>query len=162
MTRAIGPMEARLIFETVALPALRMEHAITKRVLAAVPVDRLDYRPQAGARTLAELAQHIITVEFRFLRGATSGAFLIESPPPISAENWVGLLESYSRDFPRALDASCALTGDQLLLMLDYRGFIQMPTLGFVQFTLNHTIHHRGQLSVYLRMLQLPVPAIYG
>ncbi|MCA1561716.1 MAG: DinB family protein [Acidobacteria bacterium] len=54
------------------------------------------------------------------------------------------------------------VTGDELVRVLDYRGVVHMPALGFVQLALNHTIHHRGQRSVYLRSVGVSVPPIYG
>lgn len=61
-----------------------------------------------------------------------------------------------------ALDRLVAATGDQLVRVLNYRNAVRMPALGFVQLALNHMIHHRGQLSVYLREVGVRVPPIYG
>ena len=52
--------------------------------------------------------------------------------------------------------------GEQLTKILDFRGMFQWPAVSFIQLTLTHTIHHRGQLSMYLRPMGATVPAIYG
>lgn len=54
------------------------------------------------------------------------------------------------------------LAPDQLAKVIDFRGIAKMPAVAFLQFALNHTIHHRGQLSMYLRPMGAKVPNIYG
>lgn len=60
------------------------------------------------------------------------------------------------------MDPARVLPPGPLLTMLDYKGVVRMPALGFVQFAVNHSIHHRGQLSAYLRAMGVAVPSIYG
>jgi uncharacterized damage-inducible protein DinB len=55
-----------------------------------------------------------------------------------------------------------ALSGEELARFIDFRGLFQMPAVAFVQIGLNHTIHHRGQLSVHLRAMGAQCPSIYG
>ncbi|MCA1561715.1 MAG: hypothetical protein LC753_14375 [Acidobacteria bacterium] len=66
VTPVLGPTEARVILDLAALPALRLEHMLTRRVTAAIPPEPADYRLQAGARSTAELARHIVSTELRF------------------------------------------------------------------------------------------------
>jgi uncharacterized damage-inducible protein DinB len=66
--------------------------------------------------------------------------------------------ETYAKNF----DALTQSTGDQLIRIVDFRGLFQQPALLFLQLGLVHTIHHRGQLSTYLRPMGSKVPAIYG
>ena len=54
------------------------------------------------------------------------------------------------------------LSGEQLAKIVDFRGVFQMPAVAYLNFSLHHTIHHRGQLSTYLRAMGGKVPAIYG
>ena len=138
MTSTFGPIEARLVLDHVAFPALRFEHGVTRRVIAAIPPARMDYRPAAGARSAGELDSARL--------GAAGAA----------------ARRLYENRFPSVLERLAALEGEHLLRPLDYKGFMRLPALGFVQFALNHTIHHRGQLSVYLRALGVTVPSIYG
>ena len=53
-------------------------------------------------------------------------------------------------------------TGDELLRSVDFYGIRQFPAIALIQIILNHTIHHRGQLSTYLRPMGAKVPSIYG
>jgi len=54
------------------------------------------------------------------------------------------------------------LGGETLAKMVDFRGMFQLPAVGFLQLAMNHSIHHRGQLSMYLRPMGAKVPSIYG
>ena len=79
-----------------------------------------------------------------------------------TARDLTSLVSVYETEFAATLETLATVTGDELVRVLDYRGVVQMPALGFVQFALNHSIHHRGQLSVYLRSVGVSVPPIYG
>lgn len=72
------------------------------------------------------------------------------------------LATTYATRVAIALERLATVRGDALLRVMDYRGVIRLPALGFVQLAINHSIHHRGQLSVYLRSMGVAVPAIYG
>ena len=60
------------------------------------------------------------------------------------------------------VDAGQAVTGEQLTKIINFRGIFQLPAVVYVQIALNHSIHHRGQLSMYLRPMGAKVPSIYG
>jgi uncharacterized damage-inducible protein DinB len=64
--------------------------------------------------------------------------------------------------FAKDLEALKKVSGEQLAKMIDFRGMFQLPAVGFLDLGLRHSIHHRGQLSVYLRPAGGKVPAIYG
>src|SRR6266853_363806 len=91
------------------LGSLKNESRTTKKILDAVPEDKVNYQPDACAKSF---------------------------------------------------DALTKLTGEQLVKIVDFRGLIQQPAVLFLQFGLVHTIHHRGQLSTYLRPMGSKVPAI--
>lgn len=158
----MDPARVRFLLDAVGLPSLRLEQPITARVIAALPPDRIDFAPAPGGRSAGELARHIIAVEIAFLEGAVAGAFpdvADELPPgatPAELAAW------YTARAGAARERLAGIEGAQLLAMLDYKGVVRMPALGFVQFAVNHSIHHRGQLSVYLRAMGVAVPSIYG
>ncbi len=162
MTPLFGPAEARLVLDFVGLPSLRFEHVVTRRVIAAIPREHMDFRPAAGARSAGELARHIVGTELRFLDGAATGTFPDVSADLAAADDAAAIVGLYDTRFPLVLERLAASEGEVLLRHLDYRGLMRLPALGFVQFALNHTIHHRGQLSVYLRAVGAAVPSIYG
>ena len=68
----------------------------------------------------------------------------------------------YAEKFAKNLAGISALSGEQLAKVLDFRGVFQMPAVAFLTFHMNHEIHHRGQLSTYLRPMGGKVPSIYG
>ncbi|MBZ5651977.1 MAG: DinB family protein, partial [Acidobacteriia bacterium] len=68
----------------------------------------------------------------------------------------------FDESFAANLQKLEGLSGEPLVRMIDFRGMFQLPAVGFIQLALNHTIHHRGQLSVYLRPMGAKVPSIYG
>jgi uncharacterized damage-inducible protein DinB len=145
------------------LPALMKEHDITRRVIAAIPLDKGDYRPDAVSKTALELAWHIVAAEKRFFTAVCTGAFDFNPiTRPDSVRNSVDLAAWFDQTFATSLENLQRLTGEQLVRIIDFRGLLQFPAVAFVQVGLNHTIHHRGQLSMYLRPMGAKVPAIYG
>src|SRR3989442_13870543 len=68
----------------------------------------------------------------------------------------------YEQTYAKNFDALTKATGEQPIKIIDFRGLFQQPAILFLQFALVHAIHHRGQLSTYLRPMGSKVPAIYG
>lgn len=146
-----------------SLPALKIEHAVTKRVIEAIPLDKGDYRPDAISKSALELAWHIVAAEKRFLRGVCSGAFDFSPiPRPDSVRDSTQIAAWFDEMFAENLPQLEKLSGEQLAESVDFRGLFQLPAVGFLQVCLNHSIHHRGQLSMYLRPMGAKVPSIYG
>ena len=148
-----------------ALPTLKSEHQTTKRVIEAIPLDKDkgDYRPDPVSKTALELAWHIVAAEKRFFSGISAGAFDFNPiHRPESITNSAGIATWFDETFAANLPKLEALSGEALARMIDFRGIFQLPAAAFIQVALNHTIHHRGQLSVYLRPMGAKVPSIYG
>lgn len=144
------------------LPALKNEHRTTKSVIEAIP-DRGDYRPDPNAKSAMELAWHIAAAQHRFLGGIAAGGFdftPIHRPDSVLSSG--DIAKWYADSFAKNSAALSALTGEQLVKILDFRGLFQMPAVMYLQFEMSHEIHHRGQLSTYLRPMGGKVPAIYG
>ncbi len=158
----LTPDQAKFILDT-ALPTLKSEHQTTKRVIEAIPLDQGDYRPDAISKTALELAWHIVASEKRFLSGIPAGAFdFTPIQRPESIKNSAGIAAWFDETFAANLKKLETLNGEPLAKMIDFRGMFQLPAAAFVQLALNHTIHHRGQLSMYLRPMGAKVPSIYG
>ena len=145
------------------LAAQKHEHATTRRVIEAVPVDQGDYRPDPFSKTALELAWHISAAEHRFLSGISAGGFdftPIHRPEDVhdskDIANWL------AKSFAANLQKLSALSPEAAAKILDFRGMVQLPAVAFSRLSLNHTIHHRGQLSAYIRAMGGKVPAIYG
>jgi uncharacterized damage-inducible protein DinB len=158
----LTPDQAKFVLG-LALPTLKSEHQITKRVIEAIPLDYGDYRPDAVSKSALELAWHIVAAEKRFLSGIPVGAFDFNPiQRPESITNSAGIAAWFDETFVANLQKLEGVSGEPLAKMVDFRGMFQLPAVGFIQLALNHTIHHRGQLSMYLRPMGAKVPAIYG
>ena len=158
----LTPDQARFILDW-TLPVLKNEHQTTKRVIEAIPVDKGDYRPDTVCKTALELAWHIVAAEKRFLGGISAGAFDFNPMPrPELIKNSAGIVTWFDESFAANLQKLEAVGGEQLTRMIDFRGMFQLPAVSFLQLAISHTVHHRGQLSMYLRPMGAKVPAIYG
>jgi uncharacterized damage-inducible protein DinB len=72
------------------------------------------------------------------------------------------IVDWYERRFGPAVERLKKASGQELVRRVDFRGLFQMPAYAYISFAMNHTIHHRGQLSMYLRPMGARVPSIYG
>ena len=147
---------------------LEHEAATTRRVLERVPADKLGWRPHAKSRTLGQLAMHVATTPGALAELAHLDTFAFENAPPDVDPNDV-------KEIVDAHDASAAKAKQHLGRMDDAKAtgtwkgtmggktIFEVPRIGLLRsIMLNHWYHHRGQLSVYLRELNVPVPSIYG
>jgi uncharacterized damage-inducible protein DinB len=155
--------QAMFLLHSVYLGSLKNESRITKKILEAVPADKAEHRPDPISKSAIELVRHIATADNRFLETVINGVFdanpnmLPESvKTPREIANW------YEARFAKNFEALTKLSGDQLIKMIDFRGLFQRPAVSFVMLGMVHTIHHRGQLSSYLRCMGAKVPSIYG
>jgi uncharacterized damage-inducible protein DinB len=156
------PDQAKLMLASL-LPTLKIEHATTKRVIEAIPLDKGDYRPDAVSKTALELAWHIVAAEKRFFGGVCAGSFdFTPIHRPDSVRNSAEIAAWFDQTFAGSLEQMEKLSGEQLIRIIDFRGILQFPAVAYIQVGVNHTIHHRGQLSMYLRPMGAKVPSIYG
>jgi uncharacterized damage-inducible protein DinB len=159
---AITPEQAAFALQ-LELTSQKTEHGTTKRVIEALPADKSDYRPDPLSKTALELAWHITAAEHRFLAGISAGEFdftPIHRPEnvttPADIASWL------DRSFTENIQKISQMTPEQAAKIIDFRGIIQLPAFAYSRFSLSHTIHHRGQLSAYIRAMGGKVPAIYG
>ena len=145
------------------LSILKNESRATYSVLAAVPNMNLDYRPDPHAKSAHELLRHIVSADILFLKTVIDAAFVpgsVKIPEDLKTPEEVAAW--YAQEHATILDAVAALPGEQLIRTVDFRGLFERPAFAFLQIGLLHTVHHRGQLSTYLRPMGGKVPAIYG
>jgi uncharacterized damage-inducible protein DinB len=158
----LGPEQASFLLQ-VALPQLKNEHRITRRVLETIPEDASTYTPHSACRTAFEIAWHTAAVECMILDGVASGQFhygVSQVPEQISKP--ADIVAWYDENFAKQFDRVAALSGEQLTQPVDFHGMFKLPAVFYLQFAMNHSIHHRGQLSVYLRPMGAKVPSMYG
>jgi uncharacterized damage-inducible protein DinB len=149
------------------LQELEQETQTTRRVLERVPNEHLSWRPHPKARTLGQLALHIATVPAGVAELASRSpaqAPDFADPSPKSASELVPTLE---QSIARAKQALGGMDDAALMatwrLMRGDREVLALPRVAFLRSVmLNHWYHHRGQLTVYLRELNVPIPSIYG
>ena len=149
------------------LMELDQEAQTTKRVLERIPDDKLGWKPHPKSYSLGQLALHIASVPGNVAAAAsqdTLEAPNFSQPEPKSRQE---ILETFSKSLTSAKDTLNKMDDARLMSMwsLTRNGKVLMtvPRIGFLRSVLmNHNYHHRGQLSVYLRMLDVPVPSIYG
>lgn len=140
------------------------EMQTTLRVLEAVPHGRLDYQPDAKAKTGLGLVLHIALEDSWLLNGIADGTF---TPPPDDSDacgimNPADAVARYRSSVPPALDRVRAMSGDQLASTLNLFDMMTTSGVNFLVMALKHSVHHRGQLSTYLRAMGGTVPGIYG
>ena len=115
------------------------------------------------SKSAFELGWHIALTEMRFMEVPVAGEFDFgPRPRPDSIKNSADLADWYADNFEQHFEKLTKLTNAQLLKIVDFRGMFQVPAVMYLNFGLNHSIHHRGQLSMYLRPMGAKVPAIYG
>lgn len=138
------------------------EMQTTLRVLEAVPVEHLDYRPDARSKTGLGLLRHIALVDEWLLNCIANGAF---TPPPDDSDA-CGVMSPadaaarYQAKVPAALERVRELPGEALAGNLF--DMMQAPGVSVLAMAVKHSVHHRGQLSTYVRAMGGKVPEIYG
>ena len=152
-----------LTFRETMLGGFSNEVETTKKVLARIPEERRDYRPDPHARTAWELAWHLANTDIQFLDGIADLNFTMANPAEADKPKSVTeLVAWYDKNFKRAADRVRALSGDQLATPINFMGALNFPAAMYLGLVNNHSIHHRGELATYLRPMGAKCPAIYG
>jgi len=157
------PPEQALFLRDNGIRSLKTEQPVTQRVIEAIPLDKGDYRPDAVGKSALELAWHIAGAEHLFSSAVITGAFDFTGtgrPPELTTS--ADIARWYAETSREDLAKLAALPAEALLKIVDFRGLFQLPAVAFLDFSLHHVIHHRGQLTMYLRPMGAKVPAIYG
>ena len=153
------------------LAELTQELAGTRKVLERVPYEQADYKPHPKSMTLWQLATHVVNLlAFKTLFITHDSRDFLDpnapkpGPTPTSQEELLARFDEYSATLRRELEASNdeQLTHNFKLHRGEHVIFDQPKGTALRIMGLNHSIHHRGQLTVYLRLLDIPVPGLYG
>lgn len=155
------PEKASVILEY-TLHNARQEAKTTAKVLAAAPQAGFAYKPSEKCMDGGTLAWHIASTEVFFLEGAANGAFGKPMDKPADVESGEQIAAWYETHMATALERLASLTGEEAARKVDFFGVFQMPAVAFVTLATQHAIHHRGQLSAYIRPMGGKVPSIYG
>jgi uncharacterized damage-inducible protein DinB len=156
--------EFAVAYRDIICEGLLNECETTKKVLAAIPDGKRDYRPDPKARTAWDLAWHIASEDVLFLEQITEGKFTFPDPrydkerPNSVAE----LAAWYDKKLRRAIEHVRAMTPAQLTSPVNFLGMFNLPAVLYLGFMNKHSVHHRGQLATYLRPMGSKCPSIYG
>ncbi|MEZ5065995.1 MAG: DinB family protein [bacterium] len=147
---------------------MEKEAEATRRLLERVPEDRLDWRPHAKSFSLGELALHIAAIPAHIANMSRQSPYEMSSakkqgPPKHRAE----ILDTFEKSQREAMKI-WGETSDQEAMSewsatLQGKPVFAAPRIGLARVIgMNHLYHHRGQLTVYLRLLDVPLPSVYG
>ncbi len=150
------------------LRELEQEAAITRKFLSRVPADKFDWRPHPKSMTLIELTTHIADlpswVQLTLITDELDFATSPYQPATAkSAEELLAIHEKSVSDGRASLEAASEAVLTKLWLLRDGDViYSDRPKHEVIRMTYNQITHHRAQLGVYLRLLDIPVPASYG
>lgn len=152
------------------LPEFDHEMGTTRRLLERTPEAEFAWKPHDKSFSLGQLAGHIANIPHwcdAILQNTVFDVATANDTRPKSPQSIASLLEQFDKTVATAR-AGLASTGDaEMLTPWTFKNgghvVFTMPRIAAIRsFIMNHLIHHRGQLSVYLRLKNVPLPAIYG
>jgi uncharacterized damage-inducible protein DinB len=151
------------------VPELEAEAATTRRLLERVPEDKLGWKPHEKSMSLAVLANHVAGLPGFMVGWAAEDTTVMDTSggpqaPPTKVSE---ILKTHDDGLAKAKAFIAGLDDSKAMgnwsLVVGGNPVVTVPRIGLLRsFLINHWIHHRGQLSVYLRLLNVPVPSIYG
>jgi len=157
----MNPAEAKLLANMI-IQGLEREYETTKKVLAAIPEDQLDFKLGEKGRTTRELAWHLIASDAWFADGVAKADFSQPEPAMPPKATVKDMVAFYEKELPARTAKVKALSGEDLAKVVSFFGVMNLPNVMYLGFWNSHSIHHRGQLSTYLRAMNAHVPSIYG
>ncbi len=154
------------------LPEFEQEMATTRNLLACVPADRAGWRPHPRSTSLGDLAAHIASLAGLAVPTVRQAELDMNPPggngftPPVFTTT-EALLATFDANVAASRAAIANASDEELKVEWSLKGggqtFFTMPRAAVLRgMLMNHIIHHRGQLSVYLRLNDVPLPSIYG
>jgi uncharacterized damage-inducible protein DinB len=149
------------------LMEIDQEAKTTQRVLDRVPEDKLTWKPHAKSYSLGQLALHIARAQGNLANMASQDTFEIGNMAQPEPKNRQEILDAFTQSTASAKEVLAKMDDSRVMGMWtatkNGKVVMSIPRIGFIRaILLNHIYHHRGQLSVYLRLLDVPVPSIYG
>jgi uncharacterized damage-inducible protein DinB len=154
------------------LPEFGQEMANTRKMLALVPDDKLDYAPHGKSMKMGRLSSHIAEMAGWAVNIVNTSELDVApvggpSYQPFIAGSRDELLAAFDKNVAAVKDAVAGASDEALMtswsLLAGGKNFFTMPRIAVLKsMVLNHIIHHRAQLGVYLRMNDVPIPGMYG
>lgn len=148
------------------LPEFDQEMKTTRRMLERVPSDKAEWKPHPKSFAIGHLAQLLAGMPGWFTNAVTQTSLDLSKGGGYSFEKTETLLDLFDRNVAEAHAAIAAATDDDLKvpwsLTMGGQVLFTLPRAAIVRQNMSHLAHHRGQMSVYLRLLDVPVPQVYG
>jgi uncharacterized damage-inducible protein DinB len=151
------------------LPEFDRETGITRRLLERVPDDKLGWKPHQKSMTLGRLALHVAELPSwgSMVLKDTELNLDTSAYKPVEPQSRAEVLAKFDETVVGTRKALAEVTDGELMMMwtlkADGKAMFSMPRVAVIRgMVMNHMIHHRGQLSVYLRENDVPIPSIYG
>ena len=146
---------------------LEIESQITKRLLERIPEDKLSWKPHSKSHSLGQLALHIASAPGNVAAAAAKDVAELPDFVQRQPSDRQEILDTFSKSVAEAKETLKKMDDARMLetwsATKNGKVMMSVPRIGFIRpILLNHLYHHRGQLSVYLRLLDVPVPSIYG
>jgi len=153
------PEEAKFLAGALG-QSLQTEWMHTYKTINAVVDAKKDYKPEANSRSAWDLAHHLAVCDVGFLQAVAANDFSV-FPAKTNAKTIPELADWYKHEMPKALEKVLTLDGVHLSQIVEFFG-MKLPSVVYITFCNNHMIHHRGQLTTYIRPTGGKVPAMYG
>ena len=149
------------------LPEFDHEMGVTRRLLERVPEDKFAWRPHPKSYSLIELATHVATIPFWGVPKLTQTELDLGGNQNTTAASRAELVSRFDKNVAETRSALVGKTDAEMMVVWSLKNngqtLFTLPRVAVWRgFVLNHMVHHRGQLSVYLRLNDVPVPAMYG
>jgi uncharacterized damage-inducible protein DinB len=149
------------------LPEFDHEMGVTRRLLERVPEDKFAWRPHPKSYSLIERATHVATIPFWGVPTLTQTELDLGGNQNTTAASRAELVSRFDKNVAETRSALVGKTDAEMMVVWSLKNngqtLFTLPRVAVWRgFVLNHMVHHRGQLSVYLRLNDVPVPAMYG
>lgn len=154
------------------LPEFEHEMANTRKTLERIPEDKFGWKPHEKSTTMGALGSHLANLPSWASLSLHQDSFDMHPPggEPArtkEAQTLAEMLETFDKNLANAREAITGASDEQFqqpwALLSGGREIFKLPRIAVLRsFVMNHTIHHRAQLGVYLRLNDVPVPSIYG
>ena len=164
-----GTKESGMTIGNAMAGELTHEAATTRKILERLPEDKFGWKPHEKSMTLGHLASHIIEMHSWTTPTVTEDGldFAKMDYKPTEHETTASMLAAFDKNVADSIAALSTVSDEELFKSWCMRNgetiYFEMPRAAVMRsMVLNHIVHHRGQLAVYIRMLDIPVPSIYG
>ena len=149
------------------LAEFEQESRTTRKFMERLPEDKLTWKPHQKSYSLGQLALHIANIPGSVAAAASQDSFEFPTTPQPEAKSRQEVLDAFAQSLAAARELLNQMDDSRVMSTWNLTSggnvVMSIPRIAFIRtILLNHTYHHRGQLSVYLRLLDIPVPAVYG